>query len=69
MPIGVIPGRGSKPADIVAVATFCTDRDYGFRTTATRVGDEQIESSPSGQKVTSRGCLGGSPGRPRAARI
>ncbi len=33
MPIDVIPGRGSKPADwesIVAVATFCTDRDYGF---------------------------------------
>jgi hypothetical protein len=62
MPIDVIPGRGSKPADwesIVAVATFCTDRDYGFRTTAARVGDEQIESSPSGQKVTSRGCLGG----------
>jgi hypothetical protein len=39
MPIGVIPGRGSKPTDwksIVAFAMFCTNRDYRFRTTAAR---------------------------------
>jgi len=48
MPIGVIPGRGGL--DIVAVATFCTDRDCGFRTSAARVDDEQIESSPRARR-------------------